>query len=202
MTKRNALVIILLAAVLIFGAAFYFLDREQNLTSGSFRSEQVTSIPESLGFIVVPSPEDDKKGVVLHAYLKPAALEQLTGSKSSNPRGLELTVDDFDTSIVDCNSEGTALGKAPFEVAAECSPGMFERSKMQSKEKLTILNKEKLIVFGSTSNSSAKIYHNKFVASFIIPHTENPDHQLSACEARAMLDFLFLKQWSKCTVKN
>lgn len=200
MKKITALFVFLAATLAIFTPIYLWKNKSLSVRSGEFHGEKLVSIPDSMGFVLPPTPEQKLKGGVLHAYLKAAALEQITNIPATNRFGLELTVSAVDADVLDCQPDGNTLANASFVVSAKCSPNEFGKSKAQAKTTLIVDSENKLIIFGSTQNSTASIYYGKFKASFIIPAPMPQNQSLIACEARAMLDFIFQKQSTSCKI--
>jgi hypothetical protein len=194
---RRFLVLALGVAILAAAAAGVLVLTKNEKLAGTFRGFSVGAVPEQDGFVRVPTPEEDSRGVVLIAFLEAKALERISGTKSVNPLGMQLTMDSIDLTQTDCTADGWPPIGAPFAVEAKCASARHTRSKAAGKGDLFILPDQKLIVYGGKPDL-AMLYVDTLVAKFIHPQLSGENFVLVSCQVRAMIGYVLIQPITTC----
>jgi hypothetical protein len=154
----------------------------------AFRGLAIAPIQASEGLITLPTVEDDEKGATMKAVFKPGFIEKITGVKSPNPEGLDLTIDAYADEVSTCTDKGKIPAKGDFKVATKCADKDFETWQADKKTVLFVDPEQKLIVFGASGNNLARVYHNGMVATYVSPDMVQSDRKREACLVSTMLD--------------
>jgi hypothetical protein len=169
-----------------------------------FGGREVVVIDPANGTIVVPSADDAKKGKPLTANFTNDFVEQITTKKMTNTNGLNLTLNIVSDNVQECAADSAIPDRAGFNVAQNCAPFAFEKSKETKKTALYVAPEEKLIVFGKSGQNHARVYHNGMVAAYDSADMTQSDRKYEACLVRIMMDYTMgfsLKDTMTCAVK-
>jgi hypothetical protein len=179
----GAIVVIVLLPIVYIFSGFY-----TPAPTFAFRGLSIAPIEPNHGQITLPTIAEDEAGATMRAVFKPGYIEKVTGVKSPNPEGLDLSIDSYSDDIGSCLDKGKIPPKADFKVAAKCAEQDFASWQADKKTALLIDEEQKLIVFGASGNNQARVYHNGMIASYTSPDMLQSDRKREACIIGFMLD--------------
>jgi hypothetical protein len=178
----------ILAAIIALPVIYIFSGFYTPAPSFAFRGLAIAPIQPNEGMITLPTIEEDEKGATMKAVFKPGFIEKITGVKSPNPEGVDLTIDAYADEVATCTDKGKIPAKADFKVAVKCAETDYASWHADKKTVLFLDPDQKLIVFGASGNNLARVYHNGMVATYVSPDMVQSDRKREACVISAMLD--------------
>jgi hypothetical protein len=156
----------------------------------TFRGQSIRQIHEANGKLTIPTVEEDEKGATMHATLKPAFIEKMSGVKSPNPSGLDMIIDGVADYVRTCTPQGKIPDKASFDFAKNCAAADFAAWKAEKKTAVFIDPQQQMIVLGASGNNLARVYYKNMIATYTSPDMTQSDRKREACIVRSMLDHL------------
>ncbi len=176
------------AAIIALPIIYIFSGFYTPAPTFAFRGIAIAPIQPNEGMITLPTIEEDEKGATMKAVFKPGFIEKITGVKSPNAEGLDLTIDGYLDEVSACTDKGKIPAKGDFKVATACAEKDYATWQADKKTVLFVDPDQKLIVFGASGNNLARVYHNGMVATYVSPDMVQSDRKREACLVSAMLD--------------